>query len=963
MEKFYKKNYINVSETLGDIEFQVIEWVTLDEAEDDFGDESEICNEIYTMRCIGVTAEGVSITCKITDFTPFYYIKVQDFNKFKLNKFLDYVESSYCMKKKIDDRYQDYYSKCLIRNQCRIIEKKDIYGFRNGKVYQYIRLVFNNYTVLKKSKYIFKKPVTISGVSKLPIKYKLYESNFEPFMRFCHMKDIKMAGWVKLTKGEYCVTNDEATTQLEVSVHWKNIKPSEKQDIANFLQMSWDIETYSYDGSFPVASAIDKKATSSNIMNMYPNVIYQIASTFKYYKESKIAVKHLLTLKKCAPIEIGEDLVPVIVEECKTEKDLIIRWLELVKLMDPDIMYTYNGDNFDCSYVFERAKLYGLADPKESGRKSWSEGEMFNTLSRLKNVQASIKEEKFSSSAYGDSDFMRFYIPGRLNYDLLIHYKRGMKKYPSYKLDYIANEILKEGKHEVTAKEIFSFYREGKPEQISHIGAYCICDTELLQKLVDKQLILITIIQLANVTYVPIGYLTTRGQTIKVFSQLLRKARQMDFLVPDTNFNEDCYTINIKSRVPHELDDYIDEYVEINCGKYINEQGLSKDLKINGKITEVISDTEFIILSDTEITQTYDFKDSLRYKFKDRHYLISNMFPADELIDDTFTGASVLTAIPGFFSENICVLDFASLYPTIMISRNLCFSTFVREPKYMGIEGVNYEQFKWDDKIEYKLSHTCEAIGKTGISKGKVCGKQAFFDVSLKIEFEHKQREIAELVDELEELDLTDDVKKMRTKIKTKEKELKLKMSEVDLSEDTLLNTSKYYCRTHDPIKSSRTADEKFQKKDVSYDYTVVQPHSETDSEGTNTVINKGVIPTLLEELYSERKKVKKAMAKAAQEGDKLLEDILNSTQLAIKVSLNSTYGFLGRKQGNLIMKPLGAMVTFTGRQMIEQSKNYAEGPFLEYIKENNTAVCTIKQKPLDIPPQEREIILNQFKI
>ena len=40
-------------------------------------------------------------------------------------------------------------------------------------------------------------------------------------------------------------------------------------------------------------------------------------------------------------------------------------------------------------------------------------------------------------------------------------------------------------------------------------------------------------IEMARVTGVPLSFLLTRGQSIKVFSQLLRKARQHSLLVPN----------------------------------------------------------------------------------------------------------------------------------------------------------------------------------------------------------------------------------------------------------------------------------------------------------------------------------------------------------------------------------------------------------------------------------------------
>ena len=40
-------------------------------------------------------------------------------------------------------------------------------------------------------------------------------------------------------------------------------------------------------------------------------------------------------------------------------------------------------------------------------------------------------------------------------------------------------------------------------------------------------------VEMARVTGVPMSFLLTRGQSIKVFSQILRKARQKGLLVPN----------------------------------------------------------------------------------------------------------------------------------------------------------------------------------------------------------------------------------------------------------------------------------------------------------------------------------------------------------------------------------------------------------------------------------------------
>ena len=58
-------------------------------------------------------------------------------------------------------------------------------------------------------------------------------------------------------------------------------------------------------------------------------------------------------------------------------------------------------------------------------------------------------------------------------------------------------------------------------------------DAYLPQRLVDKLMYMYNYIEMARVTGVPLSFLLTRGQSIKVFSQLLRKARQHGLLVPN----------------------------------------------------------------------------------------------------------------------------------------------------------------------------------------------------------------------------------------------------------------------------------------------------------------------------------------------------------------------------------------------------------------------------------------------
>ena len=48
-------------------------------------------------------------------------------------------------------------------------------------------------------------------------------------------------------------------------------------------------------------------------------------------------------------------------------------------------------------------------------------------------------------------------------------------------------------------------------------------------------------------------------------------------------------------------------------------------------------------------------------------------------VNDEFEGATVIDPIRGYYDVPISTLDFSSLYPSIMIAHNLCYTTLVRD--------------------------------------------------------------------------------------------------------------------------------------------------------------------------------------------------------------------------------------------------------------------------------------------
>lgn len=555
---------INVKEK-SEYEFMIREWHSVDyEILDDEGnDEDKEENKVYHIYLFGVDAEGRSVCLDVENFTPYFYVKVPDnWSQLDVKK----LEGSL-------RRMLWKQSKHLM--SCKLFKRKDAYGFNAGREFNFVRLVFNNHKTYRNAMYKFKDK--IQGFEF--VKFVLYESNIDPMLVFMHLQDIQATGWVKIKSHKETV-NRNSRCQIDISVDWNNVTPSDKVLIPPIMTMSFDLECYSFNGAFPKPEVTQ-------------NYITQIGSSFQRFGSNEI-FKTVIVVGEC------NEIPGVMVINTKNEREAILKWVDLINTTDPDQLIGYNIDDFDWTYIWKRSEKLGILD------------EIFSKLSRLLAIPGEFKQDKFESNAFGVNSFNFISTPGVGQIDLM-HWFRKNTKLDKYSLDFVSQTFLKETKRDVSPQQIFDWSGpRGTKEQRTLVADYCAQDTVLPLRLMDDRCMFLNMVEMSRVTCVPFTWLLTRGEQIKAFSQINKELRKRKFVLPS----------------------------------YI--QGT----------------------------------------------------------DDEFEGATVLSAERGYYTNPVSGLDFASLYPSIMIAHNLCVTTWVRSPDYLGLEGVEYKNFELENETYTFVQNT-----------------------------------------------------------------------------------------------------------------------------------------------------------------------------------------------------------------------------------------------------------------
>ena len=427
----------------------------------------------YLISIFGRSEEGKSV-CVTTAFKPYFFIKLPK-NSTETSLKLTW--------QKIGEGPESY----------EILRSKDLWGFQNNESFPFMKLNFVSMEKMRRCDSKLRKP--LKDESYPP---KVYESNLDPVLRFMHRTGIQSTGW--MDTGDSCVRANLSHCDVDMFCNdWRTLKPVDRNDVAPFVVASFDIETYSSTGKFPDADVED-------------DAVFQVAFTLKRQGETDIYDRTCLCYKKTDPIE-GSNVISF-----DSEKKLLMATRDYFIKNDIDILTGWNIFGFDLEYLYKRAaQNYCL--------------EEFCYLGKLKDVQSDMVYKKLSSSALGDNVLKLLPMAGRFTFDLFHEVKRE-KKLDSYRLDYVAGMYLGDHKIDMSPKEMFARYRREDPKELSEVAEYCIKDTVLPHRLMDKLCVLLNLLEMAKATWVPIHYLAERGQQIKVFSQITRAARQKGFMVP-----------------------------------------------------------------------------------------------------------------------------------------------------------------------------------------------------------------------------------------------------------------------------------------------------------------------------------------------------------------------------------------------------------------------------------------------
>jgi DNA polymerase elongation subunit (family B) len=672
----------------------------------------------FIIHLFGATESGQPVRCDVTGFRPTLYLRLPED---KTSQAAESIKS-----------YLNAQGIPMGEVTIQRVMKKIFYGFTANTFFPFLQLDVPSLNLFRTIKNLFLdedcKPCTkrpLDGCMRGKT-VEVFEANIDPMLRFLHTQNIQPCGWVSIRDGLRLGQQEEGGWVLECD--YSEVMPTKGPRVsAPFLTASWDIECFSMTGDFPLAKRTWKKAAKDvltlannaahaaelvvaslsvgqnpvetlpkgmtpiycqlkrpledvnrklleadnhaelkavlaskedwddrvttlelllnrvlkQLVALVGDPVIQIGTTLTRGTPESVE-QHLFVFPDCAPID------GITVHAYKTEKAMILGWFEWMVERNPDILIGYNVFGFDESYLWYRAEELGITG---SNSPIHQFTRLFSLSSEMK-----LEEKRLSSSAMGDNFMYIWTTHGRLQVDLY-HYIKRNSVLPSYKLD-----------------EVTKHFMSGKLKKQSYDRENGILLLEVAGAVKEVRAgRAITLLDDTGETVTPKMVVeSVEGNVLTIRHELDEDAlMEMEdatkwVIVKDDVSPQDIFRLHRESAEGRAV---VGKYCLQDCGLVIDLYKKLETFNNSMSMANVCSVPVSYIFTRGQGIKI----ESLIFKqCRERNILIPVLYTPKNSADDSYEGAIVLDPQPGFYSNSpIGVCDFASLYPSTIVSENI----------------------------------------------------------------------------------------------------------------------------------------------------------------------------------------------------------------------------------------------------------------------------------------------------
>lgn len=302
-----------------------------------------------------------------------------------------------------------------------------------------------------------------------------------------------------------------------------------------------------------------------------------------------------------------------------------------------------------------------------------------------------------------------------------------------------------------------------------------------------------------------------------------------------------------------------------------------------------------------------------------------------------FSGGLVVKMYRGYYNKPIIVIDFSSLYPSIMRAYNICYSTWVAVQRLAevmvmhdlededAVFNISWEDAKWEPKPfeeilghihkHYKMLPNGTLVDTAAQAAGRPC-EVASTDVHQHLVEHHGVR-----------------VDHVYTRCERRRVLTPKPFDEIKHLVDKHFNRSPSPIDEHF-IKEWAINRHVVVKEDEREAYLQAKGIGRVKGEFDHEYLGKrfwrrpdglyhprelkfeGVLPRMEADLLAERNRVKGLMKDAKKAGNATLEVVYDGQQLSVKLVMNGAFGYTGAERGKLFLRAMAASITAWGQEL-----------------------------------------------